>query len=153
MPSHRESRRLPYPAEWLFELVADVESYPQFLPFWRETKVRQRSVHRYLTDQRIGIGPLQGLLRTETLLQRPERIDITASHGPFRDFSIGWQFIALPDTGCRIDFAISCEAASPLLHGFVTAAFAETARVMVHAFEHRARSLYRPGHPYHRAPR
>lgn len=148
MPSHRESRLLPYPAEWLFELVADVESYPQFLPFWRDAKVQQRHDYRYVTDQRIAIGPLQGLLRTQTWLRRPERIDITASQGPFREFSIGWRFIPLPDQACRVDFSISCEAASPLLRGFVAAIFAETARLTVQAFESRARTLYRAGQPY-----
>ena len=78
MTRHREERMVRTPRAVLFDIVADVERYPEFLPMWRQVRIRQRRGNTYYTDQEIGLGPIRERFMTRTVLAPPEAIEITS---------------------------------------------------------------------------
>lgn len=142
MSSHSEQRVISCPPERFFDIVADVESYPVFLPFWRHAKVYRRVGDVYYTHQEIGIGPVRENFHSKTVLQPPTQIDIVSSEAMFREFAIHWKFRPTGDGRCRVRFRLSIEARSALLRKVMNAMLIDTARGMVSAFERRAGELY-----------
>ncbi len=144
MPSYTENRALCYTPEQLFDLVADVERYPEFLPWWVAAKVRKRDGDVYYTDQVIGFGMFRERFSSKTVLERPERIDVTSDAGPFRRLKIQWTFHPTPPRGCLIGFHLDFELGSKLVQRLFTLLFRDAARRVVTTFERRARELYGP---------
>ncbi len=146
MPVHRESRILPFHCDQFFDLVADVESYPAFLPHWRSARIYRRKGNIYYTKQEVGAGPFMSQrFRSQTKLDRPTDIEVTSDESMFSHLRIAWHFEPTPENGCRVDFEMSCEASSLIMRQFIDLMLTETARSMVAAFEARAREIYGPG--------
>lgn len=143
MASHRETRLLSYPVEFLFDIVADVESYPQFVPMWKEARIYKRTEDGYCTEQVIGKGPVRERFRSCTVLDRPEYIEVTSTDGIFTKFTIRWDFEPAGSEACRVTFALACKAGSPLLERVFDVMLMDMGRSTVSAFEQRARELYR----------
>jgi coenzyme Q-binding protein COQ10 len=141
MPTHAERRVLPYTPEQLFQLVADVERYPEFLPWCIAARIRERQRDRIVADLMIGFRLIRERFTSEVRLDPPGRIDVTYSEGPFRYLNNHWSFTPVPG-GCRIDFFIDFEFKSRLLQKVIEVVFGEAVRRMVGAFEKRARDLY-----------
>lgn len=138
-----DSRILPYRPDQLFDLVADVERYPEFLPMWEQATIFDRRSNGYSTDQVVRLGLLRTRFRSETVLRRPQRIEITSSEGIFRHFAIQWQFAPGPDgRGCQVACHLACEARSPLLQTVLGFVLVEAGRSIIRAFDERARVLY-----------
>jgi coenzyme Q-binding protein COQ10 len=142
MAAHKETRVLPYHPELIFDLVADVESYPEFLPMWQEVWVQSRTDEGYLTEQVIGGGPIRERFRTKTMLERPRRIEVNSLDGPFRNLSIRWEFQLIGKARCQVDFSLACQARSRLFQHVMEVMLLEMGRSTVSAFEQRARRLY-----------
>lgn len=139
MTTHTETRNIAAPREVVFDLVADVERYPEFLPLWNDARVYRHSGGAiYFTEQEVGIGPIRQRFHTRTALVRPERIDITSNDPSFRTFHIGWEFAERPG-GCRVRIALSWRVKSWLLQRGIDMVLPETATSMVDAFERQAR--------------
>ncbi|MFQ5773629.1 MAG: type II toxin-antitoxin system RatA family toxin [Kiloniellaceae bacterium] len=145
MPSHRVERVLPYTAEQLFDLAADVERYPDFLPWWVGARVVKRDGDVYYTDQIVRFGIVRQRFSSKTALRRPERIDVTSNDRPFKDFHLTWSFDPLPDGGCRVALAIDLELRSRLFHELFAQALVQAAGRIISAFEARARRLHGSG--------
>jgi len=146
MPVHRESRVLPYRRDQFFDLVADVESYPEFLPLWRVAHIYRREGDVYYTDQQVGIGLLMSQrFHSRTELNRPTDIEVTSDDSIFDNFRIAWHFESPTEESCRVDFEMSCDASSPMMSYIMDLMLLETARSMVQAFEARARNIYGAG--------
>lgn len=145
MTTYHESRSIAYPAELLFDLVADVESYPEFLPFWREARIVRRDRDLYYTVQSIGIGPLCDRFHTKTCLESPRHIVVTPHQAErlFDQFFIEWQFEKLAASSSKVDLTFNVEPRSRLLHRLVDNLTREAARGMLPAFERRALSRRR----------
>jgi coenzyme Q-binding protein COQ10 len=142
MPTHAERRRLPYSAEQLFDLVADVRRYPEFLPWCVGVRIRERTDKLLAADLLIGFKMVRERFSSRVVLDRPRRIDVTYSEGPFRYLNNHWIFIPEPDGGCTIDFFVDFEFRSRLLQRLIEVLFNEAVKRMVSAFEARARALY-----------
>ena len=146
MATHRENRLLPYLPEQIFDLVADVEAYPKFLPMWRSVSVQripaENSIDSYHTQQTLQLGPLQKRFRTETLLARPNRIDIASRDPLFSHFAMQWKFSSQSETNCLVEFSLRCEASSFLLRPILEVLLVETTHGIIQAFEGRAHTLY-----------
>jgi coenzyme Q-binding protein COQ10 len=142
MSTHAERRRLPYRAEQLFELVADVERYPEFLPWCVGARVRERTSTLVVADLLIGYRMVRERFTSRVILDRPGRIDVSYSDGPFRYLNNHWLFEPQPDGGCIIDFYVDFEFRSRMLQRIIELLFNEAVRRMVGAFEARARDLY-----------
>ena len=142
MPTHAEHRRLPYTAEQLFDLVADVERYPEFLPWCVAARIRERGERVLIADLMIGSKMVRERFTSRVVLDRPRRIDVAYSEGPFRYLNNHWDFVPDADGGCVIDFFVDFEFRSRMLQRLIEVLFNEAVRRMVGAFETRARALY-----------
>lgn len=137
MSIHTEHRLIHAPQERLFELIADVEKYPDFLPMWIDARIYRRRGDTYFTEQEIGLGPVRQRFRTKTVLASPARIEVTSADGLFREFFIRWDLVSAGQN-CRVDITLSWEVRSYLMQKAIDLLLPETARSMVRAFERRA---------------
>lgn len=141
MTLHSSSRSIKAPLEAVFDLVADVEQYPEFLPMWREARIIGRDGgDAYQTEQVVGIGPLEQRFCTRTMLFRPTRIEVDSPDPLFRTFFIRWDFAPTPD-GCRIGITLDWEVQSRPMQRAIALLLPGVATTMVEAFERRAKSV------------
>ncbi len=144
MPIHAEQRVLPYTPDQLFELVADVERYPEFLPWCRASRITKREGDVIHADLVIGFKLFRERFTSRVTLDRPDRIDVEYIEGPMRRLVNNWRFIARDDGGTMIDFYVDFEFRSAILQLAIGALFNEAVRRMVSAFETRAHAIYGP---------
>jgi coenzyme Q-binding protein COQ10 len=141
MPTHAEERVLPYTPEQLFDLVAGVERYPEFLPWCLGARIQERQPNLIVADLIIGFRMFRERFTSRVSLDRPRRIDVAYTEGPFRYLNNHWTFTRVAE-GCRIGFFVDFEFRSRLLQRVIEVLFSEAVRRMVGAFEKRARDLY-----------
>jgi len=141
MPSHAERRFLPYPPEKMFDLVADIERYPEFLPWCVGARILGRDGPVIRADLMVGFKMIRETFTSRVTLSAPERIDVEYEKGPFRHLTNRWAFHAA-DGGCEIEFYIDFEFRSRLLRTVMEPLFHEAVRRMVSAFEARAAAIY-----------
>ena len=144
MSAHRVQRSLPYAPDQLFDLAADVERYPEFLPWWSAARIRKRDGNVYYTDQVVRFAMLRQRFASRTVLQRPERIDVSSSDGPVQKLALTWLFDALPGNACRVSFAVELELRSRMMQRLFAHAMLRTVGSIMTEFEARARALYDP---------
>ena len=141
MPTHAEKRVLPYAPEQLYGLVADVERYPEFLPWCRAARVTRREENVVYADLIIGFKVFRERFTSKVTLDPPAAIGMQYVKGPMRHLNNQWRFEPHPE-GCLIDFYVEFEFRSALLQRVIGVLFNEAVRRMVSAFEARARALY-----------
>ncbi len=142
MPTHAEKRHLPYTPEQLFDLVADVERYPEFLPWCIESKIVGREGNVFYADLIIGYKLFREKFGSKVSLDRPNHVHVQYLRGPMKHLSNHWRFIPMPDSGCMIDFYVDFEFKNPVFQKLMGVFFNEIVRRMVGAFEARATELY-----------
>ena len=141
MPTHAEKKRLPYTPAEMFDLVADIEKYPEFLPWCVGTRIRSRDGDEVVADMIIGYKMFRERFTSRVTLDRPHRIDVEYSDGPFNYLHNHWIFE--PDgQGTCIDFFVDFEFKSRILQAMIGVVFGEAVRIMVNAFERRAEAIY-----------
>jgi coenzyme Q-binding protein COQ10 len=158
MSIYTQKRFLPYTPDQLFELVAAVDRYPEFLPWCRAARIRSGEKLKGIGDKAvivadlvIGFGMIRERYTSSVMLQPPKRIDVTCVEGPFRYFDSHWIFEPVapsaehPRGGTMLTFRIRFELRSKLLNSLMGMLFNDAARNMVAAFEGRAKQLYRVG--------
>ncbi len=141
MPTHAERRVINYTPEQLFDLVADVERYPEFLPWCVGAKVFSHTPTELLADLTIGFGPFRESFTSRVELDRPGYAHVRYEKGPFRYLNNKWTFNPHPK-GCAVDFFVEFEFRSRLLQAAIGVVFNEAVRLMVSAFLRRAREVY-----------
>ena len=142
MPTHAEKRVLPFTPEQLFAVVADIEKYPEFLPWCIATRVRRREGKVVHADMVIGFKMFRERFTTKDMLDPPGRIDVSYHDGPFKYLDNHWIFEPHGDGHCELDFYIDFEFHSRLFQKMMGVVFNEAVRIMVSAFEKRARAIY-----------
>jgi coenzyme Q-binding protein COQ10 len=147
MPTHHEIKRLPYTARQMYDLVADVASYPKFLPWTAAARIRSRTggpegevleadlvisfkVFRERFGSRVTLFPSESKIDTEYL------------DGPFRHMRSTWAFRDQPDGGCEVEFFVDFEFRNAILQGIIGLVFNDAMQRVVRAFERRAKDLY-----------
>jgi coenzyme Q-binding protein COQ10 len=143
VPTHAEKRILPYTCEQMFALVADVGSYPQFLPWCVGARIRSHSETDIVADLTIGFGPFRETFTSRVALERPHKVQVRYERGPFRYLNNQWLFDPDP-AGCRVSFWVDFEFSSRILQAAIGVVFNEAVRRMVNAFLKRARDVYGP---------
>ncbi|MEA1650721.1 type II toxin-antitoxin system RatA family toxin [Nitrospirillum sp. BR 11164] len=142
MPTHAEKRVLPYTPEQLYQLVADVEKYPEFLPWAVAARIRRREGNTFWADLVIGFKMVRERFTSKVVLSEPgRRIDVAYTEGPFHYLNNHWIFEPHAD-GCLLDFYVDFEFRNLILQKIIGALFGEAVRRMVAAFEARAHQLY-----------
>ncbi|MFM2042206.1 MAG: hypothetical protein RLY86_782 [Pseudomonadota bacterium] len=144
MPTHAEKRVLPYTPDQLYRLVADVERYPEFLPWAVACRIRRRDGAVVWADLVIGFKMIRERFTSKvTLDEGGRRIHVEYVEGPFHYLNNHWNFLPHED-GCLVDFHVDFEFRNKVLQKIIGALFNEAVRRMVAAFEGRARQLYGP---------
>jgi len=144
MPVHTEHRTLPYTPDQMYDLVAGVDRYPEFLPWCLAARIRKREANLLIADLMIGFKMVRERFTSRVELAPKHRIDVSYVDGPFRHLHNSWKFSETEDGGCRIDFHLDFEFRSKMLQSLIGMLFNEAVRRMVTAFEARARDLYGP---------
>lgn len=142
MPTHAEKRSVPYSPEQMYALVADVETYPDFLPWCVGARIKKREGNVFFADLMIGYKLIRERFTSRVELHPEDnRLDVTYTDGPFRYLNNHWAFIP-QDQGCMIDFYVDFEFKNMVLQRVMGLFFNEAVRRMVQAFEDRAKALY-----------
>ncbi len=147
MPTHHETKVLPYSATQMYALVADVSSYPKFLPWTAAARIRSRhggpegevleadlvisfKVFRERFGSRVTLYPAAQKIETEYL------------DGPFRHMRSSWAFRDRADGGSEVEFFVDFEFRNAILQGIIGLVFNDAMQRVVRAFERRAKELY-----------
>ena len=153
MPTHSEDRHMPYTARQMYDLVADVGSYPEFLPWTAAARIRSRApappvegrgagevmdadlvisfkVFRERFGSRVTLWPKDGVIDTEYI------------DGPFKFMRSSWSFADRPEGGCDVRFFVDFEFRNAILQRLIGVVFNEAMQRVVRAFERRAKQLY-----------
>jgi coenzyme Q-binding protein COQ10 len=146
MPTHSENRKLPYSPDQIYGLVADVASYPKFLPWCAASRIRSRVPEGDTVvmnaDLIISFKVFRESFGSKVILWNDKsRIETTYINGPFRYMNSAWTFASDAD-GCTINFDVDFEMRNALLQGAVGLFFNEAMQRVVRAFERRAHDLY-----------
>ena len=138
----RETRRLPYSAAQMFDLVADVKRYGEFLPWVIATRVRSDSETEMIADMVVGFKSLREQFTSRVAKDRPREIAVHYIDGPLSDLDNVWTFREVDETTCEIDFAVDFQFRNKMFQKLAGQYFDRAFRKMVQAFEDRARELY-----------
>lgn len=147
MPHHAESRDLPFKAQQMFELVADVARYPEFLPWCEAARIRTRTpkgdTEEVLADLVIGFKVFRERFGSRVVLDPAAmKIDTEYLDGPFKYLVSTWTFEDRVDGGCTVHFEVDFEFRNRILQGAAGLFFNEAMQRIVRAFEERAQALH-----------
>jgi coenzyme Q-binding protein COQ10 len=142
MPGIHEVQALPYSAEQMFDLVADVARYQEFLPWVIATRVRSNSETEMVADMLVGFKALREKFTSRVEKERPHRIEVFYLDGPMKDLDNLWLFRSMPGGGCEIDFRVEFTFRNAVFEALAGQYFDRAFRKMVAAFEARAHQLY-----------
>lgn len=142
MPRHTEVRNLPYTPEQLFDLVADVGRYQEFLPWVAATRVRSNSETEMVADLVVGFSALKETFTSRVHKHRPDRIEIDYVEGPLKYLNNNWKFIPDGKGGTDVDFCVDFAFKSRIFEALAGQMFDRALRRMIGAFEERAKALY-----------
>ena len=146
MPKHAETRILPYTAAQMYDLVADVSAYPQFLPWCAAARVRSMRETggrtEMLADLVVSFKVFREKFGSRVVLNAGKRtIDTEYIDGPFRFMKSNWSFADV-EGGCEASFFVDFEFKNAILQGIIGVVFNEAMQRIVRAFEARAADLY-----------
>ncbi len=148
MPQFTSKRRVRHAAADMFDLVADVERYPEFVPMCRELKIRRRTsgpegVDIIIADMSVAYKLVRETFTSRATLDRPNlQILVEYIEGPFSHMENRWTFHPVAERSCEVEFYISYEFRSRMLGILMGAMFDLAFRRFVQAFERRADSIY-----------
>jgi ribosome-associated toxin RatA of RatAB toxin-antitoxin module len=134
---------VPFTPAQMFDLVNDVASYPQFLPWCSASRVQECSATERIASMHIERGVLRSQFSTRNHLQPPAEILMHLIDGPFRTLTGQWRFDPIGDRGARVSFRVEFEFRNPLTAIAFNAAFESMCGTIVDAFAARAREIYR----------
>jgi len=151
MPSHTERQILPYNPQQMFDLVADVEHYPDFLPWCSNARILERRERELLAELTISFKHFSESYVSRVIFKRPENessegsLDVNMVKGPFERLVNHWQFNPRDGGGCEVDFSLDFKFRSLILEKLIGALFGKATEKMVSAFRSRADTLYGRG--------
>ena len=142
MPRHTETRHLPYSPEQMFDLVADVKRYPEFLPWVAAVRIRSDDENLMIADLVVGFRAIKETFTSRVEKQRPHRVRTDYIEGPLKYLQNSWVFRPDGQGGTTIDFCVDFAFKSRLFESLAGQMFDRALRRMIGAFEDRARELY-----------
>lgn len=142
MPRHSETRLLPWTPEQLFDLVADVRRYPEFLPWVAAVRLRSSEPELLVADMSVGFKALKETFTSRVQLHRPHVIRVDYISGPLKRLQNDWRFNPAQDGGTLLEFHVDFEFRSKIFERLAGAFFHEAFKHMVSSFEARATRLY-----------
>ena len=145
MPRHTETRNLPYSPEQMFDLVAEVGRYQEFLPWVAATRVRSNSETLMIADLVVGFKSLKETFTSRVTKHRPTDIKVEYIEGPLKYLHNSWSFRPDGNGGTDIDFCVDFAFKNRIFEALAGQMFDRALRRMIGAFETRAHELYGDG--------
>lgn len=148
MHTHQETQHFPYSTNQLYDLVAGVEKYPEFLPWCRATRILERHPTHFTAEMVIAFKQLRESYISRVETSPPDhanaeaRIDVSLISGPFHTLENQWHFIPTTDGGCEVHLSLKFQFKSKLLDAVMGPLFGRAEEKMVSAFSDRAHALY-----------
>ena len=142
MPRHSEIRHLPYTPEQLFDMVADVARYDEFLPWVVAVRVRSSSDRETIADLVVGFSAFKERFTSRVRKDRPRRIEVDYIEGPLKHLHNEWRFDRAADGGTNLHFSVDFAFRSRVFEALAGQMFDRALRRMTGAFERRAAALY-----------
>ena len=142
MPGIHQQRVLPFTPEQMFDLVADVKRYPEFLPWVIATRIQSDSETEMVADMVVGFKAIREKFTSRVVKQRPDHLEVFYIDGPLKDLDNNWTFTPTEDGGCEIDFCVEFTFRNAVFEALAGQYFDRAFRKMVQAFEDRADALY-----------
>lgn len=145
MKRQTERHRLSYSAEQMFDLAADIERYPEFLPQWSAATIQKREGDVLTVEQELDMGIQTLRFMSQATMQRPGRLQIRSSQAPFRSMLIDWRFSPAGDGGCLVTLAVEFDMRSIILETAAGKFMQIMTSDIFSRFRRRARELYGAG--------
>jgi len=142
MPKHHETRQLPYTPDQMYDLVADVGRYGEFLPWVSAIRVRSDSDTQMVADMIVGFKGLRETFTSRVEKKRPGEIHVDYIEGPLKYLHNDWQFRPDGQGGTRVDFSVDFAFKNRVFEMLAGQVFDRALRKMIGAFEERAATLY-----------
>jgi coenzyme Q-binding protein COQ10 len=142
MPSHHERRELPHSAAQMYDLVADVRAYPEFLPWVSAIRVRQENDKEMLADMIVGFKSLRETFSSRVMKVPKSSIIVDYLDGPMKTLHNQWIFEDLPGGGSVVDFSVDFSFRNAIFEAMAGQFFDSALRKMTGAFVARADNLY-----------
>ncbi len=142
MPSHSEQRILPYTAEQLFDVVMDIEKYPEFLPWCIGARINSRTVEELDADVIIGYKIFREKFSSRVHYKTNKEIEVEYLRGPMRHLHNKWIFTPRKGRGCQVDFYVDFSLKTKLMESLVDQFFQTALVRMIDAFEKRVKDLH-----------
>ncbi len=144
----RDSETVPYTAGEMFDLVADVERYKEFLPWCRDSRIVSREKDDVvIAELRVGYGPLHTAFATRNTLQKNRAVEMTLVEGPFEVLEGNWHFVPLQKSSSRMSLDMRFNFTHRRLEASFNHVFKAAMETLVRAFKDRAAELYGPRDP------
>ena len=144
MPRHSETRHLPYSPEQMFDLVADVGRYGEFLPWVVAVRVRSNTPTEMVADLIVGFKALRERFTSRVHKQRPHHLHVDYLEGPLKHLSNDWKFKPDGQGGTLVEFCVDFAFRNRVFEALAGQMFDTALRRMINAFETRAAELYAP---------
>lgn len=142
MPHIAETRELPWSAEQMYDLVADVRRYAEFLPWVVATRIKSEDETVMIADMLVGFSALREKFTSRVLKDRNRSIKVEYLEGPLKNLANDWTFTPSEGGGCRIDFSVDFAFRNAIFEKLAGQYLDSAFRKMVAAFEKRAQQLY-----------
>ena len=142
MPRHSETRHLPYTPDQLFDLVADVARYDEFLPWVVAVRIRSSSEEETVADLVVGFNAFKERFTSRVVKERPGRVCVDYIEGPLKYLHNEWRFEPADDGGTNVHFSVDFAFKSRIFESLAGQMFDRALRRMIGAFETRAAALY-----------
>ena len=142
MTAHKEKVVVPYTAQQMYDLVAQVERYPEFLPWCIGARILKRETNILYAELIIGWKMLRERFSSKVVLNPPHSVQFDYTNGPLKYLHGDWRFTPTPQGGCVVEFQVDFEFKSKALSLVMGGVFSELVHRMVGAYEARANQLY-----------
>ncbi len=146
MTAFKDRVLVPYTPQQMFDLIAAVDRYPEFLPWCVGARILRREGNLIFADLVIGWKILRERFSSKVVLNEPSAIHFDYTNGPLKYLHGDWRFTAEPSGGTLVEFQVDFEFKSRALAVVMGGVFSELVHRMVGAFEARARQLYNHHH-------
>jgi ribosome-associated toxin RatA of RatAB toxin-antitoxin module len=132
----------PYSTEQMFDLVADIDSYSEFLTWCSESEVKSRTETDVIATLTLGVGGLSSSFTTHNVLHRPQVMNLGLEDGPFSILEGCWEFVALGEQGCKVNLTVEFEFSNNVQDMLLGKTFESICNQLIDAFVERARVVY-----------
>ncbi|MBF0380335.1 MAG: type II toxin-antitoxin system RatA family toxin [Magnetococcales bacterium] len=143
MSRRTSSTKVPYSAQQMYDLVVDMDRYPEFIPWLAKARKYDEKDNQFMSEMTISFKGMRETFKTKDTVIPGKKISISNVSGPFKHLDSEWCFTDSPSGGCTIDFFIDFRFKSRLIEMALGPVFGEASRRMVEAFRNRADAIYK----------